>query len=523
MKHQKLVTILAITLIIVAGLGIRLYRADEHILFYQDQSDDLLATQAIVSSVQEGKWTSLPLQGEPGAASGMVRHGAFFLYLLTFMAWSADFDPYGTTLWFVALSTLSIWLMYLIGSRLWDTTTGILAAVLWAISYESVVFSRAIWTPSLVPIFALISLFGIVQITRGKRKYWPLAVVAAIAASQLYVPGYVFLLYIVMLCIFWRMPAPKTLVTWMLTIVPGVFLLVPTVISEYDSGFQTFWGIVNALRLILASEQTVFFHPTGFVTSLGTFFLSVFVPTETVYYGNIDNNFYRIIIGASITGFILGNIPTIRQSYGRISRWRFFPKPASFPTRLFFLWIVIFAPTPFIAKWFYPYEELDRILLWGMPFALLICARALFYLIRSRAWRPIGILLLMVILGANLFVTREVIWENKFARFNYGDKLVLLRHVAADVGDEPYNLVVLIDAEQYSFAGSLYLLSYNGWALPERFNGLQEIPSWAHTYKLGGRDVDARFTITNMEEVISLHPGDQIARAGNLTLYKQQY
>jgi 4-amino-4-deoxy-L-arabinose transferase-like glycosyltransferase len=490
-------------------------------MYFQDQADDLSAAREIVQAAATGQWSSLPLQGEPGP-EWAVRHGVLFLYLLAPMAAIANFDPYKTTLWFIGLSIFSIWLVYEVGRLMWDKPTGLIAALLWAVSYESGIFARAIWTPSPVPVFVLLSFIGVVQVYRGKVGYWPLAAVAAVAASQLYIPGYAYVVFFLLLVLFGHMPRPKRTATWVLTTIPSALLVLPSLLSEYTLRFRSFTHLAHMVRS--ASTSQVGGSLLGPISSFVRFFLSLLLPTETASYkGNIDDMFFLVVLGACVGGFFLGSIGAIRRTYHHLLHVRL-PSPGpKYRARLLIYWVVVAAFTVFIAEQTYPGYEIDRYVFWMMPFVALALGRALWALIASASWRVLGIFILLVIAGSNLSATRNLIWENKNARFNYGDTMVLLRTLQADVGDRPYDLVVRISSEEYSHAGSLYLITYHGWELPQRFNGLTEYSSWATEYRLGGETTVAQYTLTNMEDAIDFPLGDTIAGSGDLTLYKLKY
>lgn len=160
MKKEKLFLIL----ILIVGSFLRFYKLSKLAVFIGDQGRDYLAAKEILTgrkSALFGPQTSIP----------WIYLGPFFYYFLAFFLWLGKFNPiwpvYGTAFFGV----LAIYLIYILGKKLFSEKVGLLSALFYAISPFAVLQSRISLHPSILPIFVIIFLVFLVDLTRSAKLF----------------------------------------------------------------------------------------------------------------------------------------------------------------------------------------------------------------------------------------------------------------------------------------------------------------------------------------------------------------
>lgn len=140
-------------LILIAGF-LRLYRISEYMTFLGDEGRDVL----VVKHILEGNLTLLG----PTASVGGFFLGPIYYYLMVPFLFLFNYNPVGPAVMVALFGTATVFLVYKIGSQVFEnTTTGITAGILYAIAPIIIAYSRSSWNPNLMPFFSLITLFCI--------------------------------------------------------------------------------------------------------------------------------------------------------------------------------------------------------------------------------------------------------------------------------------------------------------------------------------------------------------------------
>ncbi|MEK7570430.1 MAG: glycosyltransferase family 39 protein [Patescibacteria group bacterium] len=102
---------------------------------------------------------------------GTFKLGPAFLYMLVPAYALTGNNPAGGA-WTVAiLAFASIFLVYLLGKRLFSTRVGLIAALLYSVSYLVAHYGRWQWNPNPAPFFMLLLLLGIHALAQPGRKH----------------------------------------------------------------------------------------------------------------------------------------------------------------------------------------------------------------------------------------------------------------------------------------------------------------------------------------------------------------
>ena len=143
---------------------------NRNFLFGFDQGRDYLAVKNIVA---DHKLTLIGSEIGAGVAGFRgIFHGPFYYYLLAIPFIIFREDPYGGMILMFLLGIATILLGYIIGSKIFRTKTGLLVAVLIAISPPFMAYSRFVWNSNPAPLFILLAFFFVFLFTKkGKTRY----------------------------------------------------------------------------------------------------------------------------------------------------------------------------------------------------------------------------------------------------------------------------------------------------------------------------------------------------------------
>lgn len=133
-------------IIIVLAFLLRVLWLPENLFFGFEQGRDLLAVKGIATL------QNLKLLGPPSdLADEGVYHGAAFYYLLVPFYLAGGGDPFVVAIGLVLLNVVGIVFLYKAVEEFFDKRTAIISALLFAVSYTAVVYSRWISNPAPIP------------------------------------------------------------------------------------------------------------------------------------------------------------------------------------------------------------------------------------------------------------------------------------------------------------------------------------------------------------------------------------
>lgn len=197
-------------LIFLLGLFLRTYRLDEILRFFYDQGRDALVVYDIL---QRGKLTLIgPTTGIEG-----IFLGPFYYYLITPAYFLGNGDPAVAATWVSFVNSLAIFVIFFTGRKLFGNVAGLISAFLFALSFESVMYSRWFSNPSTIPFFTSLMMLSLVyladrDIKLGVRKIFGfvLAISLAIslqleaAAAVWFVPTVLFFIWFLKIRLPWK-------------------------------------------------------------------------------------------------------------------------------------------------------------------------------------------------------------------------------------------------------------------------------------------------------------------------------
>lgn len=123
----------------------------------------------------------LPLIGGHISGTGLYS-GPLFVWLMSLPVWLTGGSPLGIATVVSLMGVVTLIAMYWVGKLLFDTRTGLIAALIWASSMLAIIYDRKYWNASPIPLLALLAILCLWKISCGKIRWsYPLAVVLALA------------------------------------------------------------------------------------------------------------------------------------------------------------------------------------------------------------------------------------------------------------------------------------------------------------------------------------------------------
>lgn len=232
MNRSTLFFLLALALV---AFGLRWWFIPTHLFFGPEQGRDFFE----IKKITEGNFT---LIGPKTDFSG-VFHGPVYYYLAAVPFALSRGNPLLVAAFFTVIQAFTVFLAYAAGYEFSGYRAGIFAAVLYTVSYGSIVYSR--WLTQ-VPLAIPLSFFFLWQLFRFKNEKNSGLVWAAVSAGFLVQVQFIFALYIPIFVLFSglkKLPAYALFLyvvigfgTFLLFDLRHDFLIARSIVSVFSSG-----------------------------------------------------------------------------------------------------------------------------------------------------------------------------------------------------------------------------------------------------------------------------------------------
>lgn len=144
---------LVLIVMFIISFFLRSYLLDKNLFFGPEQGIDFLVVRDIVVNHK------LTLIGAKTDVGG-VFHGPIYYYLSTIPFFISGGNPLFILLFFIALNSLSVFLIYKLASEWFNKRVGLISAILFTFSFGAVVYSRWLSThPLSIPLVIIFFLF----------------------------------------------------------------------------------------------------------------------------------------------------------------------------------------------------------------------------------------------------------------------------------------------------------------------------------------------------------------------------
>jgi 4-amino-4-deoxy-L-arabinose transferase-like glycosyltransferase len=184
--------------ILVAILAVsafcRLYKIDQYMTFLGDEGRDAIIVRRIFTELHP------PLIG-PGTSVGNLYLGPLYYYMMAPALLIANFSPIGPAVQIALLGVVTVGFVWWVGRKWFNTTVGLTAAGLFAISPTVINYSRSSWNPNIMPFFALLSIYSIWKVWHEQKYNW--LIVLGLSFAAVLQSHYLGLLLTPTIFIFW--------------------------------------------------------------------------------------------------------------------------------------------------------------------------------------------------------------------------------------------------------------------------------------------------------------------------------
>jgi len=192
---------LILILILIIAAFFRLYKIDGYMEFLGDQGRDVVIVRDLLKN------GNLFFIG-PQTSIGNMYLGPFYYYLIAPSLLLANFNPVGPSIFVAILSILTVLLIYKICEKWFDKSTAIIASILYSISPVVIKYANFSWNPNVMPFFALLFVYFLVEgLTQKKYKYFLYVSLAFVMALNSH---YLAILLLPFAGIFWLIHLIKT-------------------------------------------------------------------------------------------------------------------------------------------------------------------------------------------------------------------------------------------------------------------------------------------------------------------------
>jgi len=251
-KNHK-ITYLTLGLVLLLGLFVRVYRTDQILGFYFDQGRDALE---IWELWHKGDFF---LIGPTTGIAGIFR-GPFYYYLIAPFYLLGGGNPVWPAVFLALTTVVAITLLYYLGMKIQDRTTGLVAATIASFSFYIILASRWLSNPTPMLLLSVLLVWMMILVTEGKRQAWiGIAAILGLSLFNFGSSGELFYFPAVLIFAVWQaclpagrrknLPSKKTfLVSCFLFLIS----LLPLVIFDIKNN-----GIlINNIKKFLDEEQT---------------------------------------------------------------------------------------------------------------------------------------------------------------------------------------------------------------------------------------------------------------------------
>lgn len=196
--REHFVIYILLSVVLIAGLFVRVYRTEDLLRFYYDQGRDALVIWRLW---HQGK---LFLVGPVTGLEGIFL-GPFYYYLIAPFYLLGGGNPSVPAIFLAVISTVAIFFLYLLGAKFHSRVAGLIAAVIGSFSYYIILASRWLANPTPLLLTSILLLWSIWEIANSGNKRWWMVVSFLIGISlQFEAASAVFFIPMILIFVVWQ-------------------------------------------------------------------------------------------------------------------------------------------------------------------------------------------------------------------------------------------------------------------------------------------------------------------------------
>ena len=283
---QKYNTRLLLLLIFVLAIILRFLFFPSNLYFGYDQARDAFAAKDILSG-------DLKIVGPSTSVTGLY-HGALYYYLITPFYLIGGGNPEVVSAALRILNATGIFIVFLICFLVFNRSVGLLAALLFALSFEQTQFAIYLSNPALASLSIPIMFLGFALVIFKNKDYGlPLAFLGLGLSIQFeFALFYLIVPFIICLVVFYKHFLKIQLKIWLITVAVFTGSIFTFLLAEIRYSYRTFHTLLNFSNLEsnvdLAGKVKSYLYT---INKMGEF--------------NLYNNFYfRELFWILIAGFL---------------------------------------------------------------------------------------------------------------------------------------------------------------------------------------------------------------------------
>ncbi len=257
MRYRKYIPFITIILIVIIGAFLRLYRIGDYMSFLGDEGRDVLIVKRMIV---DHKFTLLG----PITSVGLMHLGPIYYYFMIPFLWLSRFDPVGPAIMVALFSTATIVLIWLTGKNFFDQRAGLIASLLYALSPLVIVHSHSSWNPNILPFWAMLFIFSLLQIIIRKKYRW--AFIAGISLGIIFQLHYVALILLPIGIIALAVNKTKIPIKYYLVGIGGFLLLISPFLI-----FELRHNLINTKTVLQFVTRTGDAKTFGFISPVNKF------------------------------------------------------------------------------------------------------------------------------------------------------------------------------------------------------------------------------------------------------------
>lgn len=236
--------------VFILAILIRFLYFPNNIYFGYDQARDAFAALEILNG-------DLKLVGPTTAFEGL-HHGVLYYYILAPFYGLGKFSPEVTAAALRIFNALGIFLIFYLAKILFNKRVGLLAAFLFAISFEQSQFAIYMGNPSVAVLSMTLMYSGLVMVIWGKKNIGlPFALLGFGASVQFqFALTYLILPLILILLIYRRTFLKLPLKLWVFSFGTLVFSILTFLVAELKYNFPTIHGLLALTQS--GSDKSIF-------------------------------------------------------------------------------------------------------------------------------------------------------------------------------------------------------------------------------------------------------------------------
>lgn len=232
-------------LIFLLALLVRFYSFQHNIYFGFDEARDALVAQDIYLK------GDLKIIGPSATGNIGLFHGPLFWYIIGPIYLLFNGSPEAVSAVFRVINAGGVFLIFAIGSNLLNPFSGLMAALLFAVSFEETQYAMYVGNPSLGVLTNLLIFWGASQVYKKggnvKLGVWIMFVAAAVGTQLNLMFAFSFVIVLILLLLLRKKIIGMSKMFWLTNIVAVLLILSTYIAVEFKYGFRS---IKTAVSLI---------------------------------------------------------------------------------------------------------------------------------------------------------------------------------------------------------------------------------------------------------------------------------